>query len=63
MTISRSGDDLSVVTPMRRTSSGRRGRAMATRFCTSTCAVSRSVPSLNVMVSVMLPEVVDCDDM
>ena len=39
------------------------GIAMATRFCTSTCAVSRLVPSLNVMFSVMLPSLVLCDDM
>ena len=41
--------------PSRRTSSGRRGVAMATRFWTSTCALSRSVPSLKVMVSDMAP--------
>ena len=58
MTISRSGELLSVVTPSRRTSSGSRGSAMATRFCTSTCALSRSVPSLNVIVSVIAPSVV-----
>ena len=40
---------------MLRTSSGNCGVAMATRFCTSTCAMSRFVPSLNVMVSVIVP--------
>ena len=48
-TIIRSGELLSVVTPSARTSSGRRGVAIATRFWTSTCALSRSVPSLNVI--------------
>jgi hypothetical protein len=53
---------LRVVTPIRRTSSGRRGSAIATRFCTSTCAVSRSVPSWNVIVIDMLPSLVHCED-
>src|SRR5206468_11410812 len=56
----RSSDLLSVVTPTRRTSSGRRGSAIATRFWTRTCALSRSVPSRNVMVSVIWPSVVLC---
>ena len=51
------------MTPSRRTSSGRRGSAIATRFWTSTCALSRSVPSWNVIVSVIWPSVVLCDDM
>ena len=38
-------------TPIWRTCSGRRGSASATRFCTSTCAASRSVPGLNVTVT------------
>ncbi len=63
ITIIRSGDCLVTVTPMERTSSGRRGWAMATRFCTRTCAVSRSVPSLKVTASDMLPSLVDCDVM
>ena len=58
-----SGDCFFVVTPMRCTSSGSVGIAMATRFCTSTCAVSRLVPSLKVMLSVMLPSLVLCEDM
>ena len=33
------------------------------RFYTSTCAVSRLVPSLNVMLKVMLPSLVLCEDM
>ena len=41
----------------------RRGSAMATRFCTSTCALSRSVPKRKVMVKVIAPSVVLCDDM
>ena len=36
---------------------------MATRFCTSTCAVSRLVPSLKVTASDMAPSLVDCDVM
>ncbi len=61
ITIIRSGDCLVTVTPIERTSSGRRGNAVETRFCTSTCAVSRLVPSLNVTASDMLPSLVDCD--
>ena len=48
----KSGVDFSVTTPMRCTSDGSRGSACATRFCTCTCALSRSVPSANVTVSV-----------
>jgi len=59
----KSGDDLRTVTPVERTCSGRRGSATATRFWTSTCALLRSVPSLNVIVSVIVPSVVLCDDM
>ena len=46
-----SGEFLRTVTPSRRTSSGSRGSAIATRFCTSTWAMSRSVPSAKVTVS------------
>ena len=49
-TIVRSGDCLIVVTPRRRTSSGNFGSACETRFCTCTCALSTSVPSLKVTV-------------
>ncbi len=59
----RSGDAFSVVTPMRCTSCGSRGSAWATRFCTCTCALSRSVPSANVIVSVSRPSEVDCENM
>jgi hypothetical protein len=41
-----------VVTPIARTTSGRDGSAMATRFCTSTCAMFTSVPISNVTSSV-----------
>ena len=41
-----------------RTSSGSRGSACCTRFCTSCCARSRSVPSLKVTVSVIVPSLV-----
>ena len=36
---------------------------MATRFCTSTWAMSGLVPSLNVTVSCMAPSLVHCDSM
>ena len=58
-----SGERLAVVTPRRRASSGSLGSATATRFCTSTCALSKSVPSLNVIVSVIEPSLVHCADM
>ena len=57
----KSGDAFSVVTPMRCTSAGRRGSACETRFCTCTCALSRSVPSAKVMVSVSRPSEVACE--
>ena len=57
-TIIRSGDDLMVVIPSVRTASGNRGSAWLTRFCTSCCALSGSVPSANVTVSVISPSVV-----
>src|SRR6476661_7923801 len=53
-----SGELLTVDRPRRRTSSGSRGSACATRFCTSGCALSASVPSLNVTLSVSTPSVV-----
>jgi hypothetical protein len=49
---------LAVVMPRRRTSSGSRASACETRFCTCCCALSTSVPSLKVTVSVSLPSVV-----
>jgi hypothetical protein len=54
---------LTVVTPMRRTSSGSFVSACATRFCTRTCASSASVPLLKVTVSCMAPDEEDCEDM
>jgi len=62
-TIVKSEDLFVVVTPSRRTSSGNLGSAMDTRFCTSTCAVLRFVPSLKVMVSVITPSLVEVLDM
>ncbi len=59
----RSGELLTVVTPSWRTSSGRRGSAWLTRFCTCTWARSTSVPTRNVTVSVSTPSGVPCDDM
>ncbi len=61
--MSMSGEFLSTVMPSRRTSSGSRGSAMATRFWTRTWAVSRSVPSLKVTEIDSSPSPVDCDDM
>jgi hypothetical protein len=58
-TIIRSGELFRVVTPSRRTSSGRRGSAMETRFWTSTWAASRSVPSAKVTVSDIAPSPVE----
>ena len=57
-----SGVDLFTVTPMRCTSDGSFGVAWATRFCTSCCALSTSVPSLNVTVSVITPSLVACEN-
>ena len=54
----RSGELLTVVTPRVRTSSGSRGSASATRFWTSCWALSGSVPSRKVTVSVIRPSVV-----
>jgi hypothetical protein len=62
-TIIRSGELLTVVIPSERTSVGRRGSAWLTRFCTSCCAWSGSVPSLKVTVSVMTPSDVAWLDM
>ncbi len=59
----KSGDAFSVVTPMRCTSAGRRGRVCETRFCTCTCALSRSVPTANVTVNVSRPSEVDWENM
>ena len=47
----KSGDFFFVLTPSRLTSSGSRGSAVWTRFCTWTWAMSRSTPCSNVTVS------------
>ena len=49
------GDCLAVVTPCRRTSSGNRASAWATRFCTFTAASSGSVPGRKVTVICSTP--------
>jgi hypothetical protein len=54
---------LTVVMPSERTSAGSRGSACETRFCTSCCALSGSVPSLKVTVSVSTPSDVAWLDM
>jgi hypothetical protein len=62
-TIITSGDALVTVTPMLRTSGGRRGWAIATRFCTWTWAMSRLVPSSNETAVVKRPSEVEFEDM
>src|SRR5690349_12387770 len=57
------GDFFLVVTPMRFTSSGNFACAIDTRFCTSTCAVSRFVPSSNVTSRFIWPSFVHLLDM
>ena len=59
----RFGDDFTVVTPIWRTSSGRRGKARCTRFCTCVSACSTLVPILKVTVSIIEPSEVFCEDM
>ncbi|MNE60743.1 hypothetical protein D3C80_1559110 [compost metagenome] len=54
-TIRKVGDCFWVVTPCRRTSSGSRAWAWATRFCTFTAASSGSVPGRKVMVICSTP--------
>ena len=58
-----SGDRFLTVTPMAWTTSGSVGWAMATRFCTSTWAMLRSVPSSKVTSRVYEPSLLLCDDM
>ena len=62
-TIAKSGELFCVMTPIWRTSSGRRGNARWTRFCTWVSAWSTSVPIRNVTVSCSTPSVVACDSM
>jgi hypothetical protein len=62
-TIIRSGEALATVTPMLRTSAGKRGWAIATRFCTCTWAVSRSVPRSKVTEMEKRPSTVEFDEM
>src|SRR6266446_2986975 len=57
------GDCFLTVTPVALTTSGSVGMAWATRFCTSTWAVSRLTPSRKVMVSWYEPSLLHCDDM
>src|SRR6516165_2912026 len=57
------GDCLLTVTPVALTTSGNVGKAWLTRFCTSTWAMFRSVPSSKVTVRLYPPSFVHCDDM
>ena len=50
-----SGERLATMMPLRRTSSGRRGMATATRLFSCTTARSMSVPTSNVVVMVSDP--------
>ena len=52
-----------VVTPCLWTSSGSFGRAIATRFWTRTCAMSRLVPTAKVTVSLYEPSAAQVEDM
>src|SRR5262249_57577615 len=58
-----SGEGCLGVTPMFLTTSGRLGWAMATRFCTSTWAISTSVPISKVTSRVYEPSLLLCDVM
>ena len=58
----RSGELLFTITPMLRTSCGRRGWAMATRFCTCTWAWSRFTPMSKVTEMVKRPSAVEFDE-
>src|SRR4051812_8767890 len=57
------GDFFLTVTPRRLTRSGSTGSARLTRFCTSTCAMFRSMPGLKVTVSVYEPSLPQVEDM
>src|SRR6059058_3509160 len=57
------GDFFLVVTPWRLTSSGSLASAMDTRFCTSTWAMFRSVPSAKVTLRYIWPSLVHWLDM
>ncbi len=57
-TMVRLGEVFSVVTPIWRTTSGRRGRARLMRFCTAVSACSGTVPMRKVTVMVTLPSAV-----
>ena len=63
MTIRKSGEALRTWMPSARTSCGRRASACETRFCTSTCAWSMSVPPLKTTLMVTRPSPVDCEVM
>src|SRR5258708_37738895 len=58
-----SGDFFLVVTPVLRITSGKSGKARFTRFCTSTWAMLRSTPFLNVTVRLYCPSLVLCENM
>ena len=57
------GDFFLTATPSCWTIEGMTGMASCTRFCTSTCATFKSVPSWNVAVKVYLPSLVHWEDM
>src|SRR5262249_19314774 len=57
------GDFFLTAIPRRLTRSGRIGSASDSRVCTSTCEMFRSVPGLNVTVSLYEPSLAHCEDM
>src|SRR5207244_1795490 len=57
------GDFFFTSTPRRATSDGSLGAARFTRFCTSTWAILRSTPGLNVTVSEYVPSFAHVEDM
>ncbi len=61
-TMRMSGELLFTVTPTCCTACGSRGSAEETRFCTCTCAISRSVPTSKVTAMENLPSAVEFDD-
>ena len=61
--ISMSGVRFRTVIPWFCTAAGNCGIASATRFCTITSAVRRSVPTSNVTESEYDPSLLDCEDM
>src|SRR5260370_22606814 len=58
-----SGELFTTVTPICCTGCGSRGSAIATRFCTCTCAISRLVPMSKVTAMAKRPSAVEFEEM